>query len=505
MLHRFLLMMVTLFAAWIAWAADDTPPAESGARGTAYRLVVADAIGPATAEYISDGLSVAAQEGAALVILEMDTPGGLDTAMRDIIQDILASPVPVATYVSPSGARAASAGTYILYASHIAAMAPGTNLGAATPVQMGGENPLLPEDLTRGRDRAKDRADDNEKAEDDGDGKTAPSAADEQTAGDETSGDSDNEPAAEKPPTEAAGSDAMRHKVINDASAYIRGLADLRGRNAQWAEQAVRTAASLPAKEALERNVIDIVAADITDLIAQADGRETEVAGQVVTLETGGLTVVDYEPDWRHRFLAVITNPSVTYVLIMIGMYGLFFEFSNPGAIIPGVAGAICLLLAAYGLQLLPVNYAGLGLIVLGAALMIGEAFAPSFGALGIGGVIAFVVGSIILIDTDVPGFGIPLTLILSFAALSALTLIFFIGALLAMRRRNAVTGGDALIGTSGEVLEDFIGRGQVRVMGEIWSARSDAPVTAGQRIEVTDRDGLTLTVKPTSAPPAAD
>lgn len=504
MIFRWVICCIALSLSWVSWGswAEDEPATSTG--GTAYRLTVADAIGPATAEYIRDGLRAAAAAGAKLVVLEIDTPGGLDTAMRDIIQDIVASPVPVATYVSPSGARAASAGTYILYASHIAAMAPGTNLGAATPVQMGGENPLLPEDLTRGRERAKNNEDSDAKAAGDEDGKATQSTATDQA--DNRDAADDGKPAAKKPaPDAAAGSDAMRHKVINDASAYIRGLAELRGRNADWAELAVRTAASLAAREALEKNVIDIVATDVADLIAQADGRQVEAAGEPVTLNTAGLTVVDFEPDWRHRFLAVITNPSVTYVLIMIGMYGLFFEFSNPGAIIPGVAGAICLLLAAYGLQLLPVNYAGLGLIILGAALMIGEAFAPSFGALGIGGVIAFVVGSIILIDTDVPGFGIPLTLILSFAALSALTLIFFVGALLTMRRRTAVTGGDALIGASGQALKDFTGRGQVRVMGEIWSARSDAPVTAGQRIEVTDRDGLTLTVRPAGTTQATD
>lgn len=490
---RFLLLLLLPFCFVFQAQSQEKAP------GPVYRLVIDDAIGPATSEYFSDGLVAAANNGASLVVLEMDTPGGLDTAMRDIIKNILASPVPVATFVHPAGARAASAGTYILYASHIAAMTPGTNLGAATPVQMGGQNPLLPEDLAEkwkkgsGEKTKKDRSAEEPQDQEGVNQQNQTGGAEKKEAAAEGAA----QPAKEEKAGDSGDADAMRHKVINDASAYIRGLAELRGRNIEWAEKAVRVAASQAAKEALENNVIDILASDIADLLTQIDGRIVEVDGEQVTLRVSGASLVDFDPDWRHQFLAVITNPSVTYVLIMIGMYGLFFEFSNPGAVIPGVAGAICLLLAAYGLQLLPVNYAGLGLILLGVALMIGETFAPSFGALGIGGVVAFVVGSIILIDTDAPGFGIPYSLIGSFALVSLLTLTLVLGMLLRSRRKPVVSGGDAILGSHAEVVEDFIGDGSVRVGGELWHAQCEQQLHKNQAVSIVSRNGLILVVKP--------
>lgn len=430
--------------------------------GQILELAIDGAIGPATEDYIERAFTTAERESTALILIRMDTPGGLDSAMRDIIKHITRSPVPVATYVAPSGARAASAGTYILYASHIAAMAPGTNLGAATPVQIGG-SPFAPGGGDDGESPPKD----------------APAA---------------ERPAAPGPPP--AG-DAMTRKLVNDAVAYIRGLATLHGRNADWAEKAVREAASLPAEEALEQNVIDILATGTADLFRQLHGREVRVLGETHTLHTEGLPLRALEPDWRSRLLAVITNPNVAYILMLIGIYGLIFEFSNPGAIVPGTVGAISLLLALYAFQLLPINYAGMALILLGVALMVGEAFQPSFGILGIGGVLAFVLGSIILMDTQAPGFGIDIAVILSFALVSALMFVFVIGMALRARRRPVVSGRDELLGMEGVALGDFSGEGSVRIHSEIWRARTVRPVRRGERVRVTGIQGLILAVEP--------
>lgn len=413
-------------------------------------LEIRGPIGPATADYINRGIRQSQVLGAELVVLRMDTPGGLDTSMRDIIQDILVSPVPVASYVAPGGARAASAGTYILYASHVSAMAPGTNLGAATPVEIGG----IPD--------PKDLMDKGE-------------GADESTGGSH---------------------DPMESKRINDAAAYIRSLAQLRGRNIEWAERAVREAASLPSEEALELGVIDIVAPDMQTLLTQLHGRSVNVSGMERVLDTSGMQLQMIAPDWRNRLLSVITDPNVAYILMLIGIYGLFFEFANPGFVLPGVAGAISLLLALYAFQILPVNYAGLALLSLGIIFMLAEAFVPSFGALGFGGFIAFVIGSVILFDEEGTGYAVSLPLILGLSMLSAGFFLFVVGAAIKARKRPVVSGQEEMLHTTGEVMEDFEGQGRVHIHGEVWSAESTLPLKRGNRVQVVAVDGLVLHVQ---------
>ncbi len=387
-----------------------------------------------------------------LVVLRIDTPGGLDTSMRAIIKRIIASQVAVVSYVAPGGARAASAGTYILYASHIAAMAPATNLGAATPVSLGGLPKSEPQGSKSGQEKDKDQS-----------------------------------PA----------SDAKTSKVVNDAAAYIRSLAALRKRNADWAEQAVRNAASLSAEEALKQGVIDYVAPDTESLLRVLHGIEVELPQGTKVLNTENLLLERHLPDWRSQLLSIVSNPNLAYILMLVGIYGMIYEFANPGSIVPGTVGAISLLLALYAFHLLPVNYAGVALILLGLSLMVAEAFVPSFGALGIGGVVAFTVGSLILIDTEQAGFGISLPLILVVAVGSAFLMVFVIGMAVKSRNRPVVSGREEMLTSEGVVVEDFVGEGDIRVHGEIWRARSEHPLHKDQLVEVTGREGLVLKVLP--------
>lgn len=436
---------------------------------TVWIVPVNGAIGPAISDYLSREIAQAQQENVSLVILRMDTPGGLDSSMRDIIHAITTSSIPVATWVGPSGSRAASAGTYILLASHVAAMAEATNLGAATPVALGGGAPGAP---SSGDDQ-------NEKAKD------------QQETEDGTS---------EKVPAKTA----MEKKVINDARAYIKGLAKLHDRNAEWAEKAVSEAASLDAQEALKLNVIDYIANSPEELVQAINGTTVKINNQPVTLSLENPVWVERVPDWRAEMLAVITNPNVAYILILIGIYGLLLEFYNPGIGLPGVLGGICLLLAMYALQMMPVNYAGLGLLLLGIALMIAEAFSPSFGVLGLGGVVAFILGSIFLMDSDLPGFQVALPLIFGLAIFSVALIILTVGMLVRIRHRRVTTGLETYPGKQAVVSDDFIdGEGRVQMDGAFWAAKAELNqgLKQGDQVTVVNVKGLTLTVKPNDRP----
>ena len=459
-------------------------PAAAVSGGTAAVLEINGAIGPATSHYVVHGLETAQKNGSRIVVLEMDTPGGLDSAMREIIRAILGSSVPVVGYVSPPGARAASAGTYILYACHVAAMAPATNLGAATPVPIGGEPEPGSVPLPGGGAHPGEKPDSGSGGSNSGSDKTNPDAGKPPSGG-----------AAEGEP---APHSAMERKVVNDAVAYIRGLAELRGRNTQWAEQAVRGAASLSANAALEQKVIDLIARDIPDLLARIDGREVQhIDNRTEKLATRDLRVVRMKPDWRTQLLAVITNPTVAYGLMVIGIWGLLLEGYNPGAVLPGVVGSICLLIALFAFQILSVNYAGLALVAVGTAMIIAEFFFPTYGSLGIGGIIAFVVGSLILFDTDVPGLTVGRPLIAAIATVGALMVAFIVFMATRAMRHPVKTGAQGMIGASAEVVADFTGKGKVRYGGELWNARSDRPLRAGDEARIVKVEGLTLWVEP--------
>jgi membrane-bound serine protease (ClpP class) len=460
-------------AQWLAVAlllgnpgASKNSVAAASAEGAATLIELNGPIGPAMSRYIERSLLDAQNQHSPVIIVQMDTPGGLDTSMRDIIKAILASPVAVVSYVAPSGARAASAGTYILYASHLAAMAPATNLGAATPISIGGEPP----------------------------GAAPPSAA---PAPSSTTPPGNSAGANKQPAPAPSPATASERKAVNDAVAYIRGLAQLRGRNADWAESAVRGAASLSAEDALAQHVIEIIAKDVPDLLQQLDGRKVQVAQHEVVLHTKGLAVTRIAPDWRARFLMVLTHPTIAYGLLLIGIYGLLLEGYNPGAVLPGVVGALSLILALYAFQLLAVNFAGLALIALGAGLIILEFFMPAFGSLGIGGLAAFVIGSIILFDNHAQGLQVALPVIAGIAISGALVIATIAWLAARARRRPVTTGAEAMIGGLVEVIAEGREQCVVRYGGELWNAQTVSPLHAGQQARIVKVAGLTLWIEP--------
>lgn len=465
-------LLVALLGAALAGAAAGSgvdPAAESAAGsaaesaaepGEVWVVDLDGPLGPATADLIIRSLGNAAEAGARALVIRMDTPGGLDKSMRDVVKEILASEVPVITYVAPGGARAASAGTYIAFASHVAAMAPATNIGSSTPVSLGG-GPAAP---TPG----------------------VPSAVPPDDAADGQEG-----------AAEPVSTDAMTRKVINDAVAYLQGLAELRGRNVEWAEKTVRFGANLRASEALEQRVIDVIAPDLPALLQSIDGRPVSLAGRSTTLAVAGAEVHHVETDWQHELLTIITDPTIAYGLLIFGIYGLILEFYQPGMVFPAVVGIVCLLLGAYGLQMLPINYAGLALIVVGIGLMAAEVFTPTFGIMGLAGVVAFVIGSVILIDTESPGYEVPLLVVGAFAAATAGLSLFALGAAVQARRRAVMTGREGMIGGRGEALQDFADGGAVWAFGERWKAVTDAPLRKGDKVRVTGVEGLTLQVTP--------
>ena len=462
-------LMVLLGLAGVAVAQPQAGDQAADAPRTAWVVTLADAISPATADYFNRALDDAADAGAPLLVLQLDTPGGLDASMRSMIKRILGSPIPVVTYVSPSGARAASAGTYIAYASHIAAMAPATNLGAATPIPVGGQQPAAePETPDTPAGRAAEEAE-----------KLADKAQGEEQ---------------DKPPETAAS-----RKAVSDAVAYIRSLAERRNRNADWAEKAVREGVSLSAEAAVKQNVVDLIATSLPDLFEQIDGRTVDVAGGQVTLATQNLAIQRIEPDWRVKLLSIITNPTLAYILMMIGIYGLLLEGYSPGSLVPGTVGAICLLLALFAFQVLPINYAGLALIVLGALLMIAEAFAPSFGVLGLGGIVAFVFGSVLLIDTDVPGYGINRGVIAGIATLGGGLMLATIYLFAKSRKAPVRTSSEGLIGAVGPMNDAAAAgtAGWAVIDSETWQVRPSADVAKDQRVRVTAMDGMVLVVTP--------
>jgi len=406
---------------------------------TIIQLEIKGAIGPASSSYLKAGMAKAVSQDAQMILIELDTPGGLSASMREMIQEITNSTIPVITFVSPKGARAASAGTYLLYASHVAAMAPGTNLGAATPVSM--------------------------------------------------------MPTPKIPDANGTSTSTLEKKAINDAMAYIKSLAELNDRNISWALDAVKEAKSLSSQEALRHGVIDLIAEDTQALLVSLEGRVVTVSDENITLSTEGTVIERFEADWKTRFLSIITNPNIAYILLLIAIYGIFFELMNPGALFPGIIGVISGVIALYALNMIPFDYAGLLLIILGIAFMVAEVFIAGFGILGIGGVIAFALGSVLLFDAETLGVGVSIPLIVAFTLVSLGFFIFVLQFLVRARGVKVVTGLEEMIGSSAKVIESTGETYRVRCHGEIWNAESESELEVGQDVRVESLSGLTLHV----------
>ncbi len=472
------------------------PAAERAGAGSVWVVELDGAVGPASTDLVIRTIEDAGEAGAEALVIRMDTPGGLDKSMRDLVKAILASAIPIITYVAPSGARAASAGTYIAYASHVAAMAPATNIGSSTPVSIAPQSPQPSRPLPF---RPKSEPDTEPSEQSEGSAETDGGAGEEGKAkpGGSDVAESDEDETVEPRREETPATDAMTRKVVNDAVAYLQGLAELRGRNVEWAEKTVREGANLRASAALEQNVIDFIAPDLAALLEELDGRVVEIGEEERVLATADAELARIETDWRHELLSIITDPSIAYGLLIIGVYLLMLEFYNPGIFFPAVTGIICLLLGAYGLQMLPVNYAGLALIAVGIGMLVLEVVTPTYGVLGVGGIIAFVVGSIILVDSDLPGYQLPIAIVAGFAVATGGAAFFIVGAAVRARRRKVVTGVRGMIGGSALVVDDFRGECRVRAGGEIWRARSEVPLAKGTTVRIAAVDGLILRVEP--------
>lgn len=434
-----------------------------GAADEVHVVTIDDAIGPATSDHFVRSLEEATAAEAELLVVRLNTPGGLVSSMRVMIEAILASTIPVATFVAPDGAHAASAGTYLTYASHIAAMCPVSNIGSSTPVSVGGS---LSQQLA------------------------FPSLPNFQNP-DSDSDESNEENDAPKEPS------AMEKKVMEDAVAYIRSLAELRKRNADWAELSVREAANLTSSEALELNVVEYIATDVADLLTQIHGKTiANVGGNEVTLNTLDATVVEIETDWRYEILKILTNPNIAYLLLIVGINAIIIELYNPGLGGAGILGIICLLLGAYAMHMLPINYAGIALVAVGLVLFIAEALTPSYGIFGLGGIIAFGAGSLLLMDTDIPTFQISMGLVFGITTVTALLMIFVVRAAVKHWKRGPVSGLEAIVGQEATVAEDFATKGRVFTDGEYWNAVCDEPLTKDETVIIKKIDGLTLTVE---------
>jgi len=455
--------ILVLSGAWLVAGGQSDPSGESQP-GRVLVMDLEGVIGPASARFISQALAEAEARDSQVLVVRMDTPGGLSLSMREIIRDILASDVPVVTYVAPSGSRAASAGAYILYASHVAAMAPGTNVGAATPVQIGG----MPGTPQPGSPPGETPVEGSEPGGEEADGGSG-----------------------------AAPGDASKAKAVNDAVAYIRSLAEMRGRNVEWAERAVREAASLPASEALEIGVIDHMAGTLDELLVEIDGRSVETAAGSVTLATAGARVERIEPGTLTRLLGVLSNPNVAFLLMLIGVYGIIFEFMNPGTIGPGVIGAISLVIGLYALNQLPLSYAGIALILLGLGFMVGEALSPSIGILGLGGVVAFIVGAAFLIDTDVPQYQLSWWTIAATGALTGGFFLWLLAELVRSRSHPLAAGRERMLSEPATILDWSGGHGHVQAQGERWKARGEGAFDPGERVRILRIDGLELVIGP--------
>ncbi len=451
----------------LCFSAQQLHSAETNSPKRAMQLTLDGSVNPATAHFLVENIEEAAEQDYQLIIIKMNTPGGLDLAMRDIIRAILSSPVPVATYVYPPGSRAASAGTYILYASHVSAMAPATNLGAATPVSIGGmPSPDQPNQPEQGKEPKQDEA---------------------------SSDKSEEQPTQSAP----ANKTAMEKKVINDAEAYLRSLAAYHGRNIDWVKNAVREGESLSSTEALEIGVIDLIAENPQQLLSIIHQKSVRLPSGQAKIDTEGMTIEVVEVDWKTQLLSIISDPNIAYILLIVGIYGLIFEGYNPGTFIPGVIGAICLLLAFYALQIMPVNYVAAGLLVLGIALLVVEAFAPSFGILGVGGIIAFILGSFLLFNEPETGMAIAMPILIFVTIVSVILLSFVLSLAIRARNRPVVTGTDEMMSEIGVVEHDFDDKGWIKIHGEIWKARSSQPLKAGQQVKVVAVNDLDLDVIP--------